>query len=671
MPWLRNTKRSWFGATPAKKWSICLPLFFAAGCSLFDTPPGSVLLDQSGTAKPAGSPEVSAFSLKNQPPLVQTSAEESSLTSSEPESLFQEPDSVPPQPLETPPEAPIEQVATSAPPLVTSSAVERYTPPPLSLRNNEDHEHWDLSLDAAIQLGLAESTVLRDLGGAILQAPALVDTIHAPAIRYTDPRFGVEAALSRFDAQFSTQAFFEKNDRALNNIFVGGGTRLFQQDLHNYEAELLKRSATGGTYALRGITEYDANNSPGNLFGSAHSTLVEGEVRQPLMQGAGLEFNRIAGFDPVPFVFNGVKIAQVDADIEVADFEAAIRDYVSNVENAYWDLYFAYRNLDTKRAARDRSLQTWQKVKALLATNARGGDPATEARAREQYFRYEEEVRDALAGRPIDGTRTNNGSGGGTFRGGGVFVAERRLRLLIGLPLTDGRLIRPSSEPSLAEVTFDWDTILTEALSNRPELQQQRLRIQRREMELTASRNFLKPRLDAVTRYRVRGFGKNFIDPSGDDMRFGNAVETLADGSFQEWQVGLELDVPIGFRRAHSAVRNAELLIARERAIMHEQERQVVFELSNALAETQRAYDVLGISMNRYQAAKVQLQTTEQDYERNRATAEQLLDAQRRVADAQSQYFASLVEYGLSIRNVHYEKGSLMAYNQISLTTQN
>ena len=32
-------------------------------------------------------------------------------------------------------------------------------------------------------------------------------------------------------------------------------------------------------------------------------------------------------------------------DISLADFEIGLRDFVSNVENAYWDLYFAYRNL--------------------------------------------------------------------------------------------------------------------------------------------------------------------------------------------------------------------------------------------------------------------------------------------------------------------------------------
>ncbi len=50
---------------------------------------------------------------------------------------------------------------------------------------------------------------------------------------------------------------------------------------------------------------------------------------------------------------NGVLLARVNTDISIAEFEAGVRDLVSNVENAYWDLYFAYRDLDAKITARD------------------------------------------------------------------------------------------------------------------------------------------------------------------------------------------------------------------------------------------------------------------------------------------------------------------------------
>ena len=58
-------------------------------------------------------------------------------------------------------------------------------------------------------------------------------------------------------------------------------------------------------------------------------------------------------------------IARLNSEIGLAEFEIALRDYISNVENAYWELYFAYRDLDAKLTARDASLEIWQDVRNL------------------------------------------------------------------------------------------------------------------------------------------------------------------------------------------------------------------------------------------------------------------------------------------------------------------
>ena len=46
----------------------------------------------------------------------------------------------------------------------------------------------------------------------------------------------------------------------------------------------------------------------------------------------------------------------------------------------------------------------------------------------------------------------------------------------------------------------------------------------------------------------------------------------------------------------------------------------------------------------------------------------EMLDAQRRYSDALDRYHQSSVEYALAIRNVHFEKGTLLEYCDISLS---
>ena len=542
---------------------------------------------------------------------------------------------------------------------------------PSTLVRNAEKEIWNLSLEEAVALALANSDAIRELGGRVMTAPDSINSIYNPAITETDPRLGVEAALSAFDAQATTSLFWSRNDRALNNIFQGAGTSQLTQESAVFLAEISKRTAGGTQFFLRNNTEYDGNNSPQNLFPSAWNTNVEMEFRHPLLQGGGIEFNRIAGPNATPGSYsftNGVLLARVNTDVSLADFELSVRNMVSDVENAYWDLYFAYRDLDAKIVARNNSLDTWRRIYALYATKSRGGEAEKEAQAREQYYSFQSQVENALSGSPGSGTSSGNGSTGGAFRGvGGVYVSERRLRYLLGLPSSDQRLIRTSDEPSTVKVVYDWDQMANEALARRVELRRQRWQIKARELELVASRNFLLPRLDVVGLQRWRGFGDHLIDPSRQPGPFDNAVQDLTGGDYQEWQVGFQLEVPIGYRQAMAGVRNAQTRLARERAVLGDQELKVTFDLADAVGEMDRAYVLLQTNFNRRIAAQQQLEAVEIAYKADAVPLDQLLDAQRQLAEADAIYYRSLVEYNLAVKNVHVEKGSLLEYNGVYL----
>ena len=202
---------------------------------------------------------------------------------------------------------------------------------PITLSDSTTPEHWDLTLAEAIQMTLASSNVLRSFGGLALRSPATASTIYNPAIVDSDPRLGVEAALSAFDADLATRLFFRKNDRALNNVVLGGGTRLLTQDLVDFETQISKQTAVGSRFTIRQLVDYEANNigPPNSVFGSAWNTHLDAEFRQPLFRGAGAEFNRIAGPNNQPgsaLGFDGVLIARARTDVSLADFEAGVRD---------------------------------------------------------------------------------------------------------------------------------------------------------------------------------------------------------------------------------------------------------------------------------------------------------------------------------------------------------
>jgi outer membrane protein TolC len=545
------------------------------------------------------------------------------------------------------------------------------TSSPRTFAEMEQLPIWDLTLQEAIHSSLANSKVVRDLGGQLINNPAGVRTAYEPALRESDPRFGTEAALSAFDAQFTTNVFWNRLDRAVNNVFEGGGTTMLQGDTGTFQHALTKRGAAGTQVSVRNNTNYEANNVTSNTFPSAWDTNIETEFRQPLLQGAGIQFNQIAGPNATPGLFfsNGVLVARINTDVSLADFEASVRGLVSDVENAYWDLYFAYRDLDAKVAARNGALETWRAVRAKYEANSPGGEAGREAETREQYFILQAAVDDAQLGSPGRSTVSGSGSGGGVFRGaGGVLAAERRLRLLMGILAENDRLIRPVDEPVNAKVSFEWSQMLHEALSRRVELRRQRFIIRRRELELIAARNFLLPRLDAIGLYRFRGFGNDLISANrGGKSTFDNAYMNLTTGDYQEWQFGAQLQVPIGFRQGHAAVRNAQLQLARERAVLSEQELQVAHDLSSAVADCNRVYLLLNSHFHRRSAAVQQVDAAQAAQNADAGSLDAVLTARRRLAEADGNYYRNLSEYAVCIKNVHFEKGTLLDYDNVRL----
>ena len=559
---------------------------------------------------------------------------------------------------------------TVEPPMVEEGAL---IPRPLSIESQEA-EQWPLRLDEVVQIALSNSDVLRDLGGRILQLPELKRTVYGPSIRATDPRFGIESALSVFDAEFSTRAFYEKNDRALNNALLGGGTNFFVQDLWRFQTELRKRAATGAEFSLRHNVTDDLNNAPANTFGTAPNVInahawtwnLEAEVRQPLLQGGGTQFNRIAGPTDTPGVTDGVVVARLNTKISVADFQLGLRNFISNVENAYWELHFAYRDLEAKKQARDRSLDTWRQLQELQKEGSKFAKADVVAQAAEQYFRFQQQVEDALCGRLVEGTRDFNGSTGGTFQGvGGVYVAERRLRLIMGLPINDGRLIVPQTSPPESKIIFDWNEMVTQSLARRVELQRQSLRVRRREFELSAQRNFLLPRFDLVARYRRNGLGDGLYD-----ARVPDPTGLSVDSGNDEWQVGAEFGYTLGYRRANSSVRNAELNLSRDRVILKELERQIIHDISNALADQERAFQVSQTARNRRISAEKQLQaqmSEEVRETRRESDFNLILDAQRRAAEAAIAYHHAVTAYAVALKNLNLEMGTFFDYCNIQM----
>jgi outer membrane protein TolC len=293
-------------------------------------------------------------------------------------------------------------------------------------------------------------------------------------------------------------------------------------------------------------------------------------------------------------------------------------------------------------------------VHALYVEQSRGGEADKEAQAREQYFFFRSEVEQALTD---------------------VYRCENRLRFMMGISASDGRLIRPSDEPTTARISFDWQQSLVETLSRSAELRRQKWVIKQKELELTAAKNMILPRLDLVGRWRFLGMGQELINQNyaaynangRDPLNGTDAYSTLLGGQFQEWQAGAQFLMPLGFRRELATVRNYQLQLTRERARLQDEELEASHALVEAVRNVDTNFALAQTNFNRRVAAERQVEAVQAAYDAGTVTLDQLLDAQRRRAEAESSYARTIVDYTRSISQLHFRKGSLLEYNGVFL----
>ncbi len=510
---------------------------------------------------------------------------------------------------------------------------------PLTLQNPSELPSFDLTLQEAVQLALESSDVLRNLGGSVVPAPQGSQTEFNPSLTELNPLGGTQAALAAYDVTTSSQLFWQKTDPPtlgdpgnFQNLFILG----FGQTQGVYQHQIQKRTATGANYALRSNVGYNRFAQGGSIFAGS----LEAEWRQPMMQGAGTTFNLIAGPNAPVGSYGGVFIARINTDISLADFESGVIQLINDVETAYWELYFAYRNLDALISGRESALRAWQQASERLKSGLDARD--SEAQARAFFYQFSAQVNDALSGTQ------------------GLYASEQRLRYMIGFTATDGRIIRPSTDPLQAMVMFDWQSALSDAINDRVEVRRQRWNIKQSELELIAARLNRRARLDALSQYRVRGVGDHL---TGSDDFF----DSLGSFNFQEWRSGLEWSFPVGLRQASTAFRSAQLNLSRDVALLEEQQLRISHDLSNAARQIARSYEQLQINYNRVEADKAQVEVLEARFKSGRDNIRFLLQAQQQLAQSTSALFRALVDYNLAVRDFHREKGSLLTYNQVSL----
>ncbi|MEM8945548.1 MAG: TolC family protein [Planctomycetota bacterium] len=487
------------------------------------------------------------------------------------------------------------------------------TPKPATVSDLQwDGPLREISLDDAIRTALANSEVIRVLGGAT--AVRSGSTIYDVAIANA----AIDVAQGVFDPVFSVDNFWRHGETP----GLPDPNDAFQSDVYDLDFALSKANLAGGIWTF-GVTDDATRLQPGPFpLNPRESTSLAFRYDQPLLQGAGRAANQ------VPIV-----LARIDTERSYFQYKSSVQQLVRDVISAYWNLVSARTNLWAREQQVSQAAFALEQAEGQVRANQISPAEAAQPRVSLANFRA------TLIAAKAD-----------------VLQAEAGLRSIMGLPPYDPQRITPVTPPNEQRLPLDWLSIVSLAEQYRPDIIELKLVLEADQQSLIQARNLALPQLDAVGVYSWNGLegqlpvGTTVSSPLGDNT---------------DWTLGVNFSVPLGLRASRAQLRQAQLVITRDRANLSQQLLTASHLLAASLRNLDQFFEQYGATRETRVAAKENLNYQLARYSNGLEQYINVLQAIVSWGDAVSSEAQLLTLYNIEQANLELETGTILETHDV------
>ncbi len=429
----------------------------------------------------------------------------------------------------------------------------------------------------------------------------------------------VVEAQAAFDAVFFTNIFKNHVDRP-------SGSQLTATQLDSLQSSYGVRKVLASGMTVSG--QYQLNRTSTTLsfqgVNPEYTSNLVLEMRQPMLRRFGIDYNRSL-----------IVMARNDRRISQHTFERQVRDTLRQVDELYWRLVQARRDVTITA----RLLADFQAIYEYLE-------------ARQQFD---------ITPVQLAATKANLEQAKADFinRRANVFNAEDRLIAVLNatdMNLADGTEIVPEDLPLTPRLVVDRLAEVQAALDHREEIKEQELRVANTELLVGRARNEELPRFDLTFRTTYDGLAQN-ADRSFDE---------LSRTNFIEYFIGVEFELPIGNRGPRAAHLRAKLQHQQQIAQLKSTIEKVILDVNLTVRTMDTAYDQILPSFEAAQAREREVESIVARAERkdiNTLTTE--LNARQSLAAARRAMLGAVVEYNIAIVDLEKAKGTLLQYHNV------
>ncbi len=404
------------------------------------------------------------------------------------------------------------------------------------------------------------------------------------------------------------------------------GTQLLasQRNFRSYQGGIRKLLPTGLQAQVSVSQSRTFSNFQFQTLNPSYDTKATVSLTQPLLRGFGLDYNRA-----------GINIARVDTHISRETFIQQVRDQLFAVEQAYWQLVLARRNVMVQM---ETTAQNWVTFKIMEERLDLDATPVELNNSKSQWQSRVVEYIEAIKN---------------------VRDAEDRLKNLMNDPdfkLSEDIQIIPTDTPMAAPITIDQFAEVRTALDKRSEIRQARLAIEQARIQTQRAKNETLPKLDLSFQYDIQGIGING----------GSSFDHMTTSRFQTYTVSVNFAYPIGNRGPQAAYRRARLQEHRALVQLRRVIDGVVEEVNGAVRQLAVRYRQIPPQYDAVKAAEANLRAYQARVTQvNPNYLQTELQAIEQLANTRRRLLQVLVDYNITVAQLEKSKGTLLEYDNV------
>jgi outer membrane protein TolC len=406
----------------------------------------------------------------------------------------------------------------------------------------------------------------------------------------------------------------------------------------------------GGNLSLSIDTSQYESNQRFQTINPRYEGAVLFKLVQPLLRDMG---NRISR--------KSIIIAGHNRNISANEFKAALLDTVYRVEELYWNLVFAERDLEAKT-------QALKLAEDLLAKNRKMAELGVIAEieilsAEAETASRSAEILEAQA--LLENSRDE-------------LASTMNLAAENGGPAIT---IRPGDDPRRVERTLYIQESLRQALANRPDYLNSAISLKSKNLELGYAKNQLLPALNLNLQYWSPGLSGTQIlyrdnNPLTGEVvgvipgAVGDAFKKAMEFSYKNWSLYLSLDIPLNTifsRGAYSAARMEQREAQLRRLDL---ERQINLEVSTAVRSAASSFQRIQATRFARELAEKKLSAEAKRQTAGLSTSYLVLQYQRDFTMAVSTELRALCDYSLALARLDKVTGTNLQSKQIEFSQE-